>query len=183
MYLVTRGEVGSVQYMHDSWHAACLLDMATAPVVVLGLTTKDKDYLKLLTPVFVLVVLTWGRPGKPQHATNCNHGPWSDWLVNIRQSWHCLSGSESGLHSCTEVWSHSFTCPPNVQVRHCMCRAYQAVPKFIQVTNGLTYIDHIPLYTQAQGTSVIVQESKLFTCRPSALCTHTPTFIFKSYKQ
>jgi len=57
MYLVTRGEVGSIRHMHDSWHAACILDMAT----VLGLTTKDKDYLKILTPVFVLVVLTWGK--------------------------------------------------------------------------------------------------------------------------
>lgn len=46
---------------HDSWHAACILDMATVPVVVLGLTNNDKDCLKLLTPGFVLVVLTWGK--------------------------------------------------------------------------------------------------------------------------
>jgi len=158
MYLVTRGEVGSVRHMHDSWHAACTLDMATVPEVVLGLTNNDKDYLKLLTPVFVLVVLTWGRPGKPQHATNCNHGPWSDWLLNIRQSWHCLSSSESGLHTVQkfEVTLRMSTQRPGTSLH---VSSLPAVPKLIlQVTNGLTYRPHSTVHS-AQGTSVIVQES------------------------
>jgi len=35
---------------------------------------------------------------KCKHATDCNHRPWSDWEVDIRQSWRFRKPH----HSCTE---------------------------------------------------------------------------------
>jgi len=42
-----------------------------------------------------------------------------DWVVNIRQSWRCILGLEWCL-TVAQGMCHSSTCPPNVQLRHCM---------------------------------------------------------------
>jgi len=46
-------------------------------------------------------------PEVSEHAIDCNHGPRSDWVFNIEQSWQHFSDSESHP-SVMELWEEIF---------------------------------------------------------------------------
>ena len=89
--------------------------------------------LKAFSPQHLLLaILTRERPGKTDHIqwytwtlgghvkeshiprkTDRKHGPWND------RAFDNILSSESHFTAVQKGMSHPFTCPPNIQVRHC----------------------------------------------------------------
>ena len=83
-----------------------------------------------------LTVVEWRCGGVAHSQKNCNHRPWSDWVVNIRQSWWRFLASESYF---TAV-QREYATPPHVHQtsRYITARDqfYQAFPVLVlQATN------------------------------------------------